>query len=150
MIEKFGVYTHVFEVREFNETMQKLIAIKLCRMRLVKKKIQDGRLTNWFWCLYNCHVFVGEGKLMKWCTIYVSVKISNLRWLVRSVAILISNSNSTFIVLNHCPKPEYKVQETKHNSIFMFKDIARVTHYGKQSSILMETMGICLVAEVFC
>ena len=64
--------------------------------------------------------------------LYVSVKISNLRWLVLSVAILISNSNSTFIVLNHCPRPESKVQETKHNSIFMFKDIESHTMENNQ------------------
>ena len=66
--------------------------------------------------------------------LYVSVKISNLRWLVLSVAILIYNSNSTFIVLNHCPRS-------------LSKDIARVTHYGKQSSILMETMGIYVLLQ---
>ena len=79
--------------------------------------------------------------------LYVSVKISNLRWLALSVTILIYNSYSTFIVLNLCPRSDSKAQETNIIESFMSKDIARVTHYRKQSSILMviiEDISCCI------
>ena len=50
------------------------------------------------------------------------------------------NYNFTFIVLNLYHRANSKAQWTKHNSIFMSRDVARVTHHGRQWNILTETM----------
>ena len=60
-----------------------------------------------------------------------------------------SNSNSTFIALNLCQRADSKAQWTKHNSISISRDVARVMHHGRQWNILSETMErVCLVVQV--
>ena len=89
-------------------------------MWLVKKKnqqIQDGRLTDVirqieFDVFTTAMCLLGK-EINEVMYVYVSVIISNLRWLALSETILISNSNSTFIVLNLCPRLDSKAQETK-------------------------------------
>ena len=60
-----------------------------------------------------------------------------------------SNSNSTFIALNLCQRADSKAQWTKHNSIFMSRDIARVMHHWEDNGIWSEMEGMSCCRGMF-